>query len=102
RTLPTPCSTPFPYTTLFRSTQRSAEGTFAASASAMVEKQLRPRGIDDPRVLRAMAKVQRENFVAKELAANAYEDRPLPIGFGQTDRKSTRLNSSHEWNSYAV
>ncbi|HEX8899539.1 MAG TPA: protein-L-isoaspartate(D-aspartate) O-methyltransferase [Chthoniobacterales bacterium] len=65
-------------------TQKSSEGTFAASASAMVEKQLRPRGIDDPRVLRAMAKVQRQNFVAKELAASAYEDRPLPIGFGQT------------------
>src|SRR5437763_13121911 len=50
----------------------------------MVERQLRPRGIDDPRVLRAMAKVPREKFVAKELEASAYEDRPLPIGFGQT------------------
>jgi protein-L-isoaspartate(D-aspartate) O-methyltransferase len=65
-------------------TQKSVEGTFASSATAMIEKQLRPRGIDDPRVLRAMAKVQRENFVAKELASHAYEDRPLPIGFGQT------------------
>src|SRR5438045_2288222 len=65
-------------------TQKSTEGTFAASAGAMVEKQLRPRGIDDPRVLGAMAKVKREQFVAKELAAHAYEDRPLPIGFGQT------------------
>jgi protein-L-isoaspartate(D-aspartate) O-methyltransferase len=64
--------------------QKSTEGTFAASAGAMVEKQLRPRGIDDPRVLRAMAKVKREQFVAKELAAHAYEDRPLSIGFGQT------------------
>ena len=65
-------------------TQKSTEGTFATSAGAMVEKQLRPRGIDDPRVLGAMAKVKREQFVAKELAARAYEDRPLPIGFGQT------------------
>ena len=31
-----------------------------------------------------MAKVPREKFVAKELQASAYEDRPLPIGFGQT------------------
>ena len=31
-----------------------------------------------------MAKVPREKFVARELAANAYEDRPLPIGFDQT------------------
>jgi protein-L-isoaspartate(D-aspartate) O-methyltransferase len=65
-------------------TRKSTEGTFATSAAAMVEKQLRPRGIDDARVLRAMAKVPREKFVAKELEARAYEDRPLPIGFGQT------------------
>lgn len=64
--------------------QKSTEGTFATSAGAMVEKQLRPRGIDDPRVLRVMARVPREKFVAKELSSSAYEDRPLPIGFGQT------------------
>ena len=50
----------------------------------MVERQLRPRGIDDSRTLRAMANVPREKFVAKELQARAYEDRPLPIGYGQT------------------
>ena len=66
------------------STSKSIEGTFATSPGMMVEKQLRPRAIDDPRVLRAMAKVPREKFVAKELEATAYEDRPLPIGFGQT------------------
>lgn len=65
-------------------TQKSTDGTFATSAAAMVEKQLRPRGIDDPRVLRVMARVPREKFVANELTASAYEDRPLPIGFGQT------------------
>src|SRR3954466_5131772 len=65
-------------------THKSTEGTFASSAATMVEKQLRPRGIDDARVLRVMAKVPREKFVAKELEASAYEDRPLPIGFGQT------------------
>ena len=43
-------------------TEKSTERTFAASAGAMVEKQLRPRGIDDPRVLRVMAKVPREKF----------------------------------------
>lgn len=50
----------------------------------MVERQLRSRGIDDPRTLRAMAKVPREKFVPKELASSAYEDGPLPIGYGQT------------------
>jgi protein-L-isoaspartate(D-aspartate) O-methyltransferase len=65
-------------------TQKSTEGTFATSAGAMVEKQLRPRGIDDPHVLRAMTKVPREKFVAKQFEKSAYQDRPLPIGFEQT------------------
>lgn len=38
----------------------------------------------DPRVLEAMRRVPRHAFVPPELAANAYEDRPLPIGHGQT------------------
>ena len=38
----------------------------------------------DPRVLEAMRRVPRHAFVPAELAANAYEDRPLPIGHGQT------------------
>jgi protein-L-isoaspartate(D-aspartate) O-methyltransferase len=59
-------------------------GAFASSANTMVERQLRARGIDDPRTLKAMAKVPRESFVPKELTARAYEDNPLPIGFGQT------------------
>ncbi|MEY2496340.1 MAG: protein-L-isoaspartate(D-aspartate) O-methyltransferase [Verrucomicrobiota bacterium] len=62
----------------------SKQGTYAASAGAMVERQLRPRGIDDPMTLRAMSKVPREKFVPPELRASAYEDRPLPIGYGQT------------------
>jgi protein-L-isoaspartate(D-aspartate) O-methyltransferase len=65
-------------------TSKSSDGAYATSSGAMIERQLRPRGIDDPRVLRAMAKVPREKFVPKELQARAYEDRPLPIGFDQT------------------
>jgi protein-L-isoaspartate(D-aspartate) O-methyltransferase len=38
----------------------------------------------DPRVLEAMRRVPRHAFVPAERAANAYEDRPLPIGHGQT------------------
>ena len=38
----------------------------------------------DPKVLRAIADVPRHEFVPRELAARAYEDRPLPIGEGQT------------------
>src|SRR5262245_31518053 len=50
----------------------------------MVQRQLIPRGINDQRVLAAMAKVPREEFVAPESRAESYEDGPLPIGYGQT------------------
>jgi protein-L-isoaspartate(D-aspartate) O-methyltransferase len=38
----------------------------------------------DPRVMDALAKVPRERFVPADLAARAYDNRPLPIGHGQT------------------
>jgi protein-L-isoaspartate(D-aspartate) O-methyltransferase len=50
----------------------------------MVEWQLCRRGIDDERVLAAMAKVPRELFVPGELRDAAYDDAALPIGAGQT------------------
>jgi protein-L-isoaspartate(D-aspartate) O-methyltransferase len=50
----------------------------------MVERQLRKRGIRDERVLAAMLAVPRHEFVAPELAGEAYGDRPLPIGQSQT------------------
>lgn len=50
----------------------------------MVERQIERRGIRDPRVLDAMRRVPREMFVSPEHAHKAYEDRPLPIGAGQT------------------
>jgi protein-L-isoaspartate(D-aspartate) O-methyltransferase len=50
----------------------------------MVEEQLRGRGIRDPRLLAAMGKVPREQFIAKEELGSAYGDHPLPIGAGQT------------------
>jgi protein-L-isoaspartate(D-aspartate) O-methyltransferase len=65
-------------------TEKSGQGNYASSAGTMVERQLRSRGIHDPRTLQAMLKVPREKFVPKELANSAYEDRPLPIGYGQT------------------
>jgi protein-L-isoaspartate(D-aspartate) O-methyltransferase len=45
---------------------------------------LRDRGIRDPRVLEAMDTLPRHFFVPRELAEQAYDDRPLPIGFEQT------------------
>ena len=50
----------------------------------MVEGQLRARGIDDERVLDAMATVPREVFLPTELRHRAYDDVALPIGDGQT------------------
>src|SRR5436190_7383190 len=57
---------------------------FAAQRQRMVEQQLKPRGIKDERVLAAMAKVPREEFVLVEARVDAYEDGPLPIGYDQT------------------
>lgn len=51
---------------------------------AMVAKQLAAHDITDERVLAAMRKVPREAFVPEQLAAMAYDDRPLPIGLDQT------------------
>jgi protein-L-isoaspartate(D-aspartate) O-methyltransferase len=57
---------------------------FAAHRQRMVEQQLKPRGIKDERVLAAMARVPREEFVPQNARAEAYEDGPLPIGYDQT------------------
>ncbi len=50
----------------------------------MVEEQLIARGISDKRVLDAMLRIPREEFIPQDLARSAYEDHPLPIGEGQT------------------
>ncbi len=52
--------------------------------SAMVADQLVGRGIRNPRVLEAMARVPRHLFVPAEAVPLAYTDRALPIGHGQT------------------
>ena len=54
------------------------------AATQMVETQIATRGIKDSRLLAAMAAVPRHHFMPVELRAHAYEDRPLPIGHGQT------------------
>jgi protein-L-isoaspartate(D-aspartate) O-methyltransferase len=50
----------------------------------MVREQIARRGVADPRVLEAMRAVPRERFVPPERAADAYADRALAIGLGQT------------------
>ena len=50
----------------------------------MVDRQIESRGVRDEAVLYAMRKVPREHFVPESLAEFAHDDRPLPIGEGQT------------------
>lgn len=57
---------------------------FLRQRQAMVQNQLRHRDIHDPRILQAMFDVERHQFVLPEFLPEAYDDIPLPIGFGQT------------------
>jgi protein-L-isoaspartate(D-aspartate) O-methyltransferase len=50
----------------------------------MVSEQIVARGVAAPRVVAAMSEVAREEFVPADQRSFAYEDRPLPIGDGQT------------------
>ena len=64
--------------------QTPTAADFAGQRQKMVERQLKPRGINDKRVLAAMANVPREEFVPVDARADAYGDGPLPIGYDQT------------------
>src|SRR6185369_13449109 len=64
--------------------QTPTSADFSEQRQRMVEQQLKPRGIKDERVLAAMTKVPREEFIPLDARADAYEDGPLPIGYDQT------------------
>jgi protein-L-isoaspartate(D-aspartate) O-methyltransferase len=57
---------------------------YAREREAMVERQLRRRGITEQRILDAFLDVPREAFISGEFAHLAYGDHPLPIEAGQT------------------
>jgi protein-L-isoaspartate(D-aspartate) O-methyltransferase len=57
---------------------------FTAEREAMVDRQLRRRGIAEPAILNAFRAVPRDAFVSDEYAHLAYGDHPLPIEAGQT------------------
>ena len=65
------------------STQRQPS-SFDTARKHMVDEQLAGRDIKDPRVLDAMRKVPRHEFVPAEWRGGSYDDSPLPIGHGQT------------------
>lgn len=70
--------------TLLSADEQKLEDTFVRARRSMVEKDLRGRGVKDSRVLEAMGQVPRHLFVKENLRFQAYQDRPLPLGDGQT------------------
>lgn len=58
--------------------------SFEAARRAMVEDQIRRRGITDARVLQAMLDVPRHEFAPQHHLSIAYADQPIPLGEGQT------------------
>ncbi|HET6765975.1 MAG TPA: protein-L-isoaspartate(D-aspartate) O-methyltransferase [Chitinophagaceae bacterium] len=57
---------------------------YTKEREAMVKTQIQARGVKDSATLTAMRKVQRHKFVAANQLSSAYNDGPLPIGYGQT------------------
>ncbi|MGM0366074.1 MAG: protein-L-isoaspartate(D-aspartate) O-methyltransferase [Actinomycetota bacterium] len=64
--------------------QRDNGQNYYQKRQQMVETQLLARGISDREVIEAMSKVPRHEFVSPDQQDAAYQDRPLPIGEGQT------------------
>jgi protein-L-isoaspartate(D-aspartate) O-methyltransferase len=62
----------------------AGQGAYSAERRNMVETQLRARSIRDQRVLDAMLRVPRHEFVPEEYKSLAYADHPIPIAEGQT------------------
>ncbi|MEW5702894.1 MAG: protein-L-isoaspartate(D-aspartate) O-methyltransferase [Candidatus Zixiibacteriota bacterium] len=67
-----------------RAAPDSGSGVHARRRAAMVQSQIAARGVTDSVVLDAMRTVLRHRFVPDEHLEEAYDDRPLPIGLGQT------------------
>src|SRR5690349_5559974 len=78
----TPESLPFPMKihAMVAVASLLASSAMGDERKTMIETQLRPRGIESERVLDAMARIPRENFVPAEMRERAYEDGALPIG----------------------
>jgi protein-L-isoaspartate(D-aspartate) O-methyltransferase len=60
------------------------EARYTKERNEMVTEQIEERGIKNQPTLDAMRKVKRHKFVPTDMIGNAYNDRPLPIGYGQT------------------
>ena len=62
----------------------SAKQNFAKHREQMVANQMVARNITDQRVLNAVKRIPRHEFVPPEIREHAYADSPLPIGYGKT------------------
>jgi protein-L-isoaspartate(D-aspartate) O-methyltransferase len=67
-----------------RGAREDPETVLTDARRRMIERDIAGRGIKDQRVLRVMGTLPRHFFVPEELRFSAYDDRPLPIGAGQT------------------
>ncbi len=65
-------------------TVASNQDSLAAAREQLVADQIAARDVHDPRVLAALCEVPRHVFVPPALRSQAYDDRPLPIGYDQT------------------
>ena len=63
---------------------QTSASEFAGERERMVKEQIAMRGVTDERVLKAMRKVPREQFVPEQIRGQSYSDGPLPIGYDQT------------------
>lgn len=61
-----------------------AQEKWQAQAERMVKEQIEARGVQDRRVLTAMRTTPRHLFIPEQWRLHAYEDYPVPIGYGQT------------------
>jgi protein-L-isoaspartate(D-aspartate) O-methyltransferase len=64
--------------------QKTTTADWERQRLEMVERQLYARGIRNPRVLEAMRRIPREEFIPPQHRHLSYVDEPVPIGFGQT------------------
>src|SRR5207247_2993199 len=99
---PPPRSTLFPYTTLFRSQSTSWPSALSPSPQPFAHNR---RTIAVAGGVCRRARIHRRRFANPPITTQSASAGQLlgPVRLAATpDRKSTRLNSSHEWSSYAV
>ena len=84
-------------------TRSSADsgGDPGTARERMVVQQIEARGVADPRVLAAMRKVPRHEFVPPARRDSAYEDRPLSIGHDlRSEERRVGKECSARWSPY--